>query len=91
MAGKNIDTDALGEAAAALGIYISDVQNNIQKMYDAAQDCSDNMGSDTYSMRAIEKFQACAKELSKSISRAEELRKTILTMKKEIEDSGINF
>ena len=49
MAGKTVDTESLGQAAAALGTYIADVKSNIQKMNDAAQDCSDNMGSDVYS------------------------------------------
>ena len=48
MAGKNVDTEALGKAASALGTYIANVQNSIQKMKDAATDCSDNMGSDVY-------------------------------------------
>ena len=40
MAGKTVDTESLGQAAAALGTYIADVKSNIQKMNDAAQDCS---------------------------------------------------
>ena len=51
-------------------------------MNDAAQDCSDNMGSDVYSNKAITNLQTCAKELSKTIAGAEELRKKILAKKK---------
>ena len=61
MAGKTVDTESLGHAAAALGTYIADVRSNIQKMNDAAQDCSDNMGSDVYSNKAIANLQTCAK------------------------------
>ena len=53
MAGKTVDTESLGQAAVALGTYIADVKSNIQKMNDAAQDCSDNMGSDVYSKKGI--------------------------------------
>ena len=91
MAGKTVDTDSLGQAAAALGTYISDVKSNIQKMQDAAQDCSDNMGSDVYSKNAISKLGACAKELSKTIQEAEELKKKILAKKRQIEDSTRGF
>lgn len=91
MAGKTVDTDSLGQAAAALGTYISDVNTNIQKMRDAAQDCSDNMGSDVYSKNAISKLESCAKELSKTIKEAEELQKKILAKKRQIEDSTRGF
>ncbi len=91
MAGKTVDTESLGQAAAALGTYISEVNSNIQKMQDAAQDCSDNMGSDVYSKNAISKLGACAKELSKTIQEAEELRKKILAKKRQIEDSTRGF
>lgn len=87
MSGKTVDTESLSQAAAALGTYISDVKSNIQKMNDAAQDCSDNMGSDVYSKKAISNLQSCAKELSKTLESAENLRKKILAKKKEIEDS----
>ena len=91
MAGKTVDTESLGQAAAALGTYIADVRSNIQKMNDAAQDCSDNMGSDVYINKAIANLQTCAKELSKTIAGAEDLRKTILAKKKQIEDSVRGF
>ena len=49
MASKNVDSEALLQAANALSIYIDEVRNNIQRMKDAATDCSDNMGSDEIS------------------------------------------
>ena len=91
MANKTVDTEALGQAANALSTYIDAVQNNIQKMKDAATDCSDNMGSDVYSQKAIAKLEACAKDLSKTLSEATELRKKILNKKKQIEDSYASF
>lgn len=91
MAGKNVNTDALGQAAAALDVYINDVRTNIQKMRDAAQDCSDNMGSDVYSQKAIGNLQSCAAELSKTLAHADDLRKKILAKKREIENSGHGF
>lgn len=91
MAGKTVETDSLGRAASALATYISDVKTNIQKMRDAAQDCSDNMGSDMYSQKAIQNLQTCAQELSKTIASAEELQKKILAKKKQIEDSIRSF
>jgi len=91
MAGKNVETNALGQAAAALGSYITDVQNNIQKMKDAAQDCSDNMGNDAYSRRAILRLSDCAKELQRTLAEAESLQKVILAKKRQIEDSLNDF
>ena len=91
MAGKTVDTESLGAAAAALGTYISDVKNIIQKMNDAAQDCSDNMGSDVYSQKAIANLQSCAQALSKTIQEAESLRGKILAKKRQIEDSVRGF
>lgn len=91
MAGKTVDTESLGQAAVALGTYISDVKSNIQKMKDAAQDCSDNMGSDVYSKNAIAKLGECAKELSKTIAEAENLRSKILAKKRQIEDTQRGF
>ena len=88
---KNTDLDALTRAAAALGTYISDVQGNIQRMKDAATDCSDNMGSDVYSKKAIAKLQDCVKALTKSLGEAQDLRKKILAKKKQIEDSAKSF
>lgn len=91
MANKTVDTESLGQAAAALGTYIEEVKNNIQKMRDAATDCSDNMGSDVYSKNAISKLESCAKDLAKTITEAEGLRSKILAKKKQIEDSAHGF
>ena len=91
MAGKTVDTEALGQAASALSAYISDVQENIRKMQDAATDCSDNMGNDVYSQNAIRKLQDCVKEVSKTIAQANELQRKILAKKRQIEDSTHGF
>lgn len=91
MAGRNVDTDALQQAAKALGTYIADVSNNIRKMQDAAVDCKDNMGSDVVSEKAIVKLEDCAKELSQTLKQAEDLQKKILVKKKQIEDYGSSF
>lgn len=91
MAGKNVDTDALQQAAKALGTYIADVSNNVKKMKDAAADCKDNMGSDVVSQKAISKLEECAKYLSQTLKEAQELQKKILDKKKQIEDYGSSF
>lgn len=83
----NVDTEALGKAASALGTYISDVSNNVKKMQDAAVDCRDNMGSDTISQKAIADLEQCTKELSATLKQAEELQKKITAKKKEIEEN----
>ena len=82
-----VDTDALQQAANALSAYIEAVSNSIQKMTDAAIDCSDNMGSDVYSQKAIENLESCAQELTKTLKEAEDLRGKIILKKKQIEDS----
>ena len=91
MAGKTVETEALAQAANALGTYIKDMQTNIRKMRDAAVDCSDNMGSDVYSRRAIDKLETSIKSLSKTMEEAEALRKKILKKKRQIEDSLKSF
>lgn len=82
-----VDTDALQQAANALSTYIESVGNSIQKMKDAAIDCSDNMGSDAYSHEAIEELEVCVQELSITLKDAEELRGKILAKKRQIESS----
>lgn len=85
--GSTVDTESLGQAANALGVYIGEVQENIQKMRDAATDCSDNMGSDVYSQKAISKLGDCIKSLNATIEQAKSLRQTILKKKQQIEQS----
>ena len=87
MSGRTVDTEALQQAAEALGVYISEVASNVRKMGDAAQDCSDNMGNDVYSQRAIAKLQSCRAALGKTMSQAVELQKKIMAKKREIEES----
>lgn len=84
---NNVDSDALRQAASALATYISDIQLNIQRMKDAATDCSDNMGSDVYSQRSITKLNDCVKGLEKTIVEAEELKERILKTVRKIENS----
>ena len=91
MTDRNVKLESLGLAAAALDTYISEVKNNIQKMKDAAIDCSDNMGSDKYSQKPISKMQDCAKSLSVTIENAADLKKQILAKIREIEASDKNF
>lgn len=87
MANNTVNTESLEQAANALGVYIGEVQDNIQKMRDAATDCSDNMGSDVYSQKAIAKLGDCIKDLSATIQEAQSLRSKILKKKQEIEES----
>lgn len=84
--GKNTSTEALGTVAAALERYISDMNVNIQKMKDAARDCSDNMGSDKYSANAIADLEECIKKLSQAMGDAEETRRRIIETKNTIEE-----
>ncbi len=91
MSGNTVDTESLEQAAKALSGYIEEVQNNIQKMRDAATDCSDNMGSDVYSQKAIAKLGDCIKALSATIQEAQSLRATILKKKQQIEESQNSF
>ena len=91
MSGVTVTTEALEQAAAALGTYIEEVSSNIQKMKSAAQDCSDNMASDVYSRSAIEKLEACIAGLSKTVMEAGSIRQKILKKKSEIEFSMNGF
>lgn len=84
--GRNTETEALGTVAAALERYISDMNVNIQKMTDAARDCSDNMGSDKYSANAIADLEECIKKLVQAMEEAEEIRRRIIETKNIIEE-----
>lgn len=87
MGKTTVDTEALGTAANALSTYISEINADIAKMKDAAVDCSDNMGNDAYSQKAISQLNECTQKLSKAIAEAESLRKAILKKKSDIESS----
>jgi len=91
MSKVTVDSESLGEAASALGKYISEIESSISKMNDAATDCSDNMGNDVYSQKAITKLQSCSKSLKKTIEEAKKLQQRILRKKQEIEESGSQF
>lgn len=86
MGNGNTSTEALGTVAAALERYISDMNVNIEKMKDAARDCSDNMGSDKYSANAIADLEECIKKLTQAMEDAEETRRRIIMTKNEIEE-----
>lgn len=77
MAYNNVDTEALREVVAALEVYITDMNGYIAQMKDAAQDCSDNMGSDRYSAKAIDNLDECVVKLEQAMEDAEELRQAI--------------
>ena len=91
MSGTTVDIEALDQAAFALSAYIGEVSQSVQKMRDAARDCSDNMGNDVYSQKAIMNLGDCANELSKAMTEAEDLRKKILAKKQQIEDVARSF
>lgn len=91
MSERTVDTSAFEQAASALNAYIVDVQGNMYKMRDAAIDCSDNMGNDVYSRKAIDRVQDCVKELSDAISRANELIGRLRAKVTQIENSDVSF
>ena len=91
MAGKNVDTNSMRQAAKALSVYIDEVQQGIQKMRDAAVDCRDNMGNEEASKKSIIKLEECIKKLSKTLKEAESLRKRIIAKANEIDDIMHNY
>ena len=78
MAERQVDLESIIHVTNLLGTYISEVNRDIQKMQHAAIDCSDNMGNDELSRRAIDDLEECTQELSKTTIEAENLRKEIL-------------
>ena len=88
MSGKTVDTEALERANIALQKYIGKVQFGINYLQNAAQDCTDNMGSDVYSQKAVQQLEFCLKDMNSAITKAEEVRQNILRKKREIEDSS---
>lgn len=91
MAGKTVDTEALQRASVALQKYIGKIEFSINTLNSAAQDCSDNMGSDVYSQKALEQLEKCITDIQKSITKAEAVRKSISKKKAEIENSSSSF
>ena len=91
MAGKTVDIDSLQHASIALQKYIGRIQYCINRLNSAAQDCSDNMGSDVYSSKAISYLGGCTKEISLAIKEAEDIQKRIQKKIREIEESGRSF
>ena len=88
MSGKTVDTDALERANIALQKYIGTVQFGINYLQNAAQDCTDNMGSDVYSQKAVQQLEFCLKDMNSAIKKAEEVRQKIMRKQREIEDSS---
>ena len=82
---RQVDVEALRQVVSLLGTYISDVNQDVLKMQDAAVDCGDNMGNDELSNLAIKKLEECVKDLSKITKEAEELKKKIIKEIKRIE------
>lgn len=86
MSNTYLDDEDLEMAAAALQEYIDDVQSNIDIMKRAATDCSDNLGSDVFSARAVTQVEECAAKLSGTLEQAAELKARILAKAQEIRD-----
>ncbi len=86
MAYNNVDTEALREVVAALTEYTTDMNGYIAQMRDAAQDCSDNMGSDRYCAKAIENLDDCIDNLKGAMEYAEEIRRAIIELIIRIEE-----
>lgn len=74
---KTVDTDSLLTASNALNTYMEEVSQSIQKMKDAAQDCSDNLENDEITKESIEKLNECIGEMNKSMVKARDLKSQI--------------
>lgn len=86
MGNTYLDDEDFEMAAAALQEYIDDVQANVDIMKRAAADCSDNLGSDVFSARAVAQVEECAASLSGTLVQAGELRALLLKKAQEIRD-----
>lgn len=83
---KLVDTEAMRQASAALGNYIENVNSYLAQMSDAAQDCSDNMGSDVLSRKNVLRLEEYIKEMRKALVGAEEVQERIQKHIDEIEN-----
>ena len=88
MAGQLTSTEALQQAADAVGKYIKDVEQSIQGMRKAATDCRDNLGGDALSSKAIDRLDGCIKQLSAALEKAEKLRRDIQNASSDV--SGLD-
>ena len=86
MGNTYLEIEDLEMAATALQEYIDDVQANIDVMKRAASDCSDNLGSDVFSARAVAQVEECAASLSGTLEQASEQKARIQTRAQEIRD-----
>lgn len=91
MSGKNVDTEALRQAAKALGGFIAEATNSIKKLQYAAVECKENMGNDVISQKAVMHLAGCTKELTATLKHAEELQGKILARARRIDDFGNSF
>lgn len=91
MSVKTVDDEALTKANIALQKYIGSISDCINNLQSVAKDCSDNMGKDVYSKRAIEELQKCINDIRISMKQAEEVRQKIIRKHREIVESGNSF
>ena len=91
MSGTTVEIESLQRANIALQKYVGAVQYNINRLQSSAKDCSDNMGSDVYSQKAVQQLESSLKEMGKAVKAAEDVRKKILRKIRDIEDSARNF
>lgn len=75
--GKIVDTDSLLTASNALNTYMEEVSQSIQKMKDAAQDCSDNLENDEITKESIKKLNECIGKMNNSMVKARDLKSQI--------------
>lgn len=89
--GKTFDMENLQSASKALKTYMSDMQSNINKLYESAETCMDNLDHDEFSEKAVGKLQECVKQLDKSLELAKDLDDKIQKKIKDIDDMKQSF
>ena len=91
MAGTTVDVEDLERAEHYLMEYINRVSMNTSMLRNSAKEFEENVGSDMYSQRAIQQVESSIRSINQTMTKAEELAKTIGKKRRQIESSIAGF
>jgi len=87
MSGKTVELESLQQAASALDRYIQDVQDSVNKLNTNIRQCQENMETDEYSKRAMNRLDAELSKIQNALGDAQETRGRIQRKIVEIQES----
>ncbi len=91
MSGRSLESESLKEIERALGVYIDSVSESVNNLRINAQDCSDNMESDTFSQRSVQMLGVALTNIDRAINNARDIQSRIQRKIREIEEADKKF